>query len=356
MNEAAIASRENRSMTHSMTRRIGWLFGAGVLFAAIPASAVFVPNALGERVAAGLVAHNVCSATFVGGLDPQATFEEQIRTILPGLAWKPLAYRVDRVNRTVAASFARLDRARARFTPGYGCRLDYPENVRAPAPRSLTPVVADAFAPAGPVETADSKIAAALSRVFTERPSQPTKDVKAAVVVRNGRVVAERYAPGFGTNTPLLSYSVAKSFTNALLGVLVRQGRLRVDQPVGAPEWAATGDVRRRITIEDLARMRSGLDVAEEESVSSPVAVMEYARADMAGFAARHSLKHPPGTAWEYTSANTLILDRLLGRTVGGGAAGMRDFAERELFAPLHIANVTMEFDGAGVFVGSSYV
>jgi hypothetical protein len=57
-----------------MTRRIGWLFGAGVLFAAIPASAVFVPNALGERVAAGLVAHNVCSATFVGGLDPQATF------------------------------------------------------------------------------------------------------------------------------------------------------------------------------------------------------------------------------------------------------------------------------------------
>jgi CubicO group peptidase (beta-lactamase class C family) len=102
--------------------------------------------------------------------------------------------------------------------------------------------------------------------------------------------------------------------------------------------------------------MRSGLDAAEAESAFSPVAQMEYARADMAGFAAQHALKHPPGTRWEYTSANTLILDRLLGHTVGGGAEGMRAFAQRELFAPLGMTGVTMEFDGAGVFVGSSYV
>jgi CubicO group peptidase (beta-lactamase class C family) len=103
-------------------------------------------------------------------------------------------------------------------------------------------------------------------------------------------------------------------------------------------------------------RMRSGLDCPEAESAFSPVAEMEYDRADMAGFAARHLLKRAPGAEWEYTSADTLILDRLLGRTIGGGAAGMRDFAERELFAPLRMSDVTMEFDGAGVFVGSSYV
>lgn len=344
-------------MAHCVARRVGWLCGAGVLLVAIPVSAVFVVDALGARVAAGLVAHNLCSATFVAGVDPQATFNEQIRTILPGAAWRPLAYQVDRTTRSVAASFGGLGRARARFTPGYGCRLDYPENVRVPAPRSSSPVaISDAFAPATAVVTSDSKLAAALRRVFIEHPSRPIKDVKAVVIVKDGQVVAERYAPGFGIDTPLLSYSVAKSFTNALLGVLVRRGRLRVDQPAGAPEWAAPGDVRGRVTIEDLARMRSGLDVDEAESVSSPVAVMEYARSDMAGFAARHSLKHPAGTAWEYTSANTLILDRLLGREVGGGAAGMRNFAERELFAPLHMAGVTMEFDGTGVFVGSSYV
>lgn len=102
--------------------------------------------------------------------------------------------------------------------------------------------------------------------------------------------------------------------------------------------------------------MRSGLDMVESESAFSPVAEMEYAQADMASFAARQALKHKPGTEWEYTSADTLILDRLLGDTVGSGAAGMREFAERELFAPLHMADITMEFDGAGVFGGSSYI
>jgi CubicO group peptidase (beta-lactamase class C family) len=102
--------------------------------------------------------------------------------------------------------------------------------------------------------------------------------------------------------------------------------------------------------------MRSGLDAAETGNGFDPVSQMEFTQDDMAGFAARHRLKRPPGGAWEYTSANTLILDRLIGRTVGGGAAGLSDFAARELFSPLHMSGVTIEFDGTGVFVGSPYV
>jgi CubicO group peptidase (beta-lactamase class C family) len=312
------------------------------------------------RVAAGLTAHNLCSATFIAALDPHATFNEQVRVILQGPLGRLLHYTVDRAGQSVEASFAGLIHARARFTPGYGCRLDYAENVPAPPPQLAAPVPApDGFAPSAPVPASDPRIAAAVDGVFSERKAQPIKNVKAVVIVRDGHVIAERYAPGFGIDTPLLSYSVAKSFTNALSGVLVREGRLRVDQPAGAPEWAGADDPRARVTVEDLLRMRSGLDAAEAESASSPVAQMEYARADMAdmaGFAAQHALKRPPGTAWKYTCADTLILDRLLGRIVGGGAAGMRDFAQRELFGPLNMSRVTMEFDGAGVFVGSSYV
>lgn len=152
---------------------------------------------------------------------------------------------------------------------------------------------------------------------------------------------------------------MAKSFTNAFLAVLVRQGRLSVTQPVGAPEWAAAGDPRARLTIEDLLRMQSGLDAREDDSATSAVAQMEFvgrAATDMAAFAAQHPIKQPPGQRFEYTSANTIILDRLLARTVGGGAAGFRAFTEREVFAPLHMSNVTMEFDGAGTFVGSTWV
>jgi CubicO group peptidase (beta-lactamase class C family) len=206
------------------------------------------------------------------------------------------------------------------------------------------------------VATTDATIATAIDRVFSENPKEPIKNVKAVVVVKDDHVIAERYAVGFGIDTPLLSYSVAKSFTNALLGVLVREGRLHVDQPAGAPEWAEPGDPRNRITIEQLLQMRSGLDAAETGSGFDPASQMLLAHSDMAGFAAQHRLKHPPGTHWEYTSVNTLILDRLLGNIVGGGATGMREFAERELFRPLHMSNVTMEFDGKGVFVGSSYV
>jgi CubicO group peptidase (beta-lactamase class C family) len=83
---------------------------------------------------------------------------------------------------------------------------------------------------------------------------------------------------------------------------------------------------------------------------------MLYAKDDMAAFAASFALRLPPRTEWEYTSSNTLILDRLLGTTVGGGAPGMRAFADKELFAPLHMDHVTMEFDGTGTFVGSAHV
>ena len=309
------------------------------------------------KAASGLAAKDICSATFVSGIDPDATLNELVRPMLGNFVTRFVHYHVDYAGGNVTASFAGIIRSKAGFVPGYGCRLEYPDNL--PLPPARTPAsspIPDVFALQGPVAPPDPLIAAALDRLFTESPNQPVKDVKAVVVVRDGSVIAERYAPGYGIETPLLGYSVAKSFTNALLGILVREGRLRVNQPVGATEWAHPGDSRSSITIEDLIRMESGLDASETGSGFDPVSQMELTQGDMAGFAARRPLKWPHGGTWEYTSANTLILDRLLGYTVGGGAAGMRDFAERELFAPMHMAKVTMEFDGRGVFVGSSYV
>ena len=331
---------------------------SGVILLALLACAAAIYHPVrAARVAAGLAAHNLCSAVFVAGLDPLVIMREQIGVFLPGpLGWM-VEYRIDRAKPGVETSFARIAHASASYSPGYGCRLDDPNNI--PAPISPPPIFggrSDAFAPEEPVPAADLKLSAAIDKVFAEDASQSLKNVKAVVVCRDGRVIGERYAPGFGVRTPLLSYSVAKSLTNALAGILVRQGRLRVDQGVEAPEWVDAADPRRRITAEDLLRMRSGLDVEEADTALSPVAEMEFAQSDMASFAARHPLKTPPGATWEYTSANTLILTRLIGRIVGGGEAGMLQFAQRELFTRLNMGDVTMEFDGAGTFVGSSYV
>ena len=328
-----------------------------VVVLGIIAAAVYWRPDRALQVASGLMAHNLCSAAFISGLDPQATADELVKPMLPKFVRPRLRYYVDPNLKTVDASVAGLEPLRAAFTSGYGCRLVLDPRYPGPAPvipRAASP--ADSFAPLTPVVSEDPAINAELTREFTDEPSQPRRYVKAIVIVKDGRIVAERYAPGFTLDTPLLSYSVAKSFTNALLGILVRQGRLKIDQPVDPPEWQRSGDPRRAITIDDLLRMESGINAAETGSGFDPVSQMLYGKDDMAAFAAGFPLKEPPRTTWEYTSVDTLILDRLLGKTVGDGAAGMRAFADQELFAPLHMDHVTMEFDGAGTFVGSAHV
>jgi CubicO group peptidase (beta-lactamase class C family) len=338
-----------------MKRIFLWALTLAVLVG-IAAAAYWRPDRA-LQAASGLTAHNLCSAVFISNLDQQATADELVKPMLPGFVGPLLRYHVDRTLKTVESSVVGLKPMRAAFTPGYGCRLIVDPLYSEPAPsiqRVASP--ADSFAPPAQVASEDSGINEALTREFTEQPSQPPRYVKAIVVVKDGHVIAERYAPGFTLDTPLLSYSVAKSFTNALLGILVRQGRLRIDQPVGAPEWKQSGDPRNAVVLDDLLRMDSGIDAPETGSGFDPVAQMLYGKDDMAAFAAGFPLKEPPRTRWEYTSANTLILDRLIGATVGGGAPGMRAFADQELFAPLHMDHVTMEFDGAGTFVGSAHI
>jgi CubicO group peptidase (beta-lactamase class C family) len=333
-----------------------WALNLAVLVV-IAAAALYWRPDRALQTASGLTAHNLCSAVFIAGLDPQATADELVKPMLPGFVRPLLRYHVDRAVKTVEASVSGLEPMRAAYTSGYGCRMELDPEYQGPPPATLRAASSpDSFAPLTAVSIEDPGINAALDREFTEQSLQSPRFVKAIVIVKDGRVVAERYAPGFGIDTPLLSYSVAKSFTNALLGILVRQGRLRIDQPIGAPEWSKSGDPRNAIVIDDLLRMDSGIDASETGSGFDPASQMLYVKDDMAAFAAGFPQKEPPRSEWEYTSVNTLILDRLLGATVGGGAPGMRAFADRELYIPLHMDHVTMEFDGAGSFVGAAHV
>jgi hypothetical protein len=246
-------------------------------------------------VAAGVAAHHVCSMTFVGGQDPDRTYDELVMPVL-GDFGRLLKVHVWRDKHEVEISGPLRELARAHFTPGYGCRLLLPGDRPLPAVAGapIAPAV-DGFAPKQRVSSSKPTVTAALDNVFAEHAGQPVKRVKAVVIVKDGQVVAERYADGVDEHSPLLSFSVAKSFTNALLGILVREGKLRVDEPLNAPEWKDKNDPRRAITLEDLMRMRSGLAVEEAESASSPVAKMEFLHGDMAAFAAAQPATEPPG-------------------------------------------------------------
>lgn len=153
-----------------------------------------------------------------------------------------------------------------------------------------------------------------------------------------------------------MGYSVSKSIISALIGILVKQGKLSVNVPAPISEWSNPSDPRHAITIDQLLRMTSGLSLEESDSGLDRVSSMLFLKNDMAGFAERSRLQYTPGSSWEYTSGNTLILSRILRDTVGGSADAVRQFAQEELFGPLGITSGHIDFDVTGTPVGSIYI
>ncbi len=321
-----------------------------VLAVVLAALVVFRPDRA-LRVASGMAAQTVCSAAFVSKVDPERTFAETVRP-LASVAGPLLRYGVDREAKTVHASILGVLGTEAIYRPGYGCRLEYADSVAVPPPVTAGEPLAE-----GPVfETASADLRAALDHIFTEPKDEIPRHIKAVVIVKDGRIVAEKYADGIGPETPLPSFSVAKSVTSALVGILVREGKLNVDAPAPVDAWHGANDPRAAITLDNLIRMASGLALGETGSGFDPVSRMLYLENDMAGYAQTGALGVPPGTRFDYTSVNTLIVAGIVKRAVGGGQAGYLRFAQDELFAPAGMRRVTMEFDGAGTQVASTSI
>jgi CubicO group peptidase (beta-lactamase class C family) len=201
---------------------------------------------------------------------------------------------------------------------------------------------------------------AAIDGAFQAIGRSGVPDTRALLVVHHGTIIAERYAPGFARDTRFQSWSVAKSITHALVGILVGQGRLDVHAPADVSAWRHDGDPRGGITLEQLLRMTSGLDGPDDDDrpLASFALEMTYGAGarDTAAFAETARLVHPPGTHWAYSTPSTAIVAQILGRTVGGGREGMLAFMRDALFAPLGMTSAVPEFDAAGTFEGGMFV
>ena len=181
----------------------------------------------------------------------------------------------------------------------------------------------------------------------------------ALVVVHRGRLVAERYAPSVSTTTPLISWSMAKSITDALVGMCVQDGVVDVDSPVAVEAWR--DDERSTITMQHLLEMRSGLRWIEDyvDGETSDVIAMLFGsgKADHAAYATACPLAAPPGSTWLYSSGTTNVITRILGDLLGD-TAGSHEHMDRllqRLFGALGMV-AEPRFDATGTFVGSSYV
>jgi len=199
----------------------------------------------------------------------------------------------------------------------------------------------------------------------------------ALLVQQHGDVVLERYgvrpanlfetdAVAVTADTPLISWSVAKSMVHAAVGILGGDGRIDPLDPAPVPEWRGTE--KEAITLLDLLEMRSGLAFVEDyvDGETSDVIDMLFGSGskDHAAYAAAKPLLHPPGTVWSYSSGTTNIVTRILGDLVVGDLdaapaqreAAMRAFLDQRLFGPVGMSDADPRFDEAGNWVGSSYV
>lgn len=350
-----------------MTKRrlILTLAAATALIATLTALAVTAVRARDlPRVATGFVANVLCSETFVSGQDPGRIFSDTTAA-MPGvglITWA-LDYRVDRARRDVVVTLLGLGRSHAVYREGLGCHLDHGgavADIALPAmdgkpsqPRLPEIAGSSVVAPQTP------QLGAAFDRAFAEPDQPPFRRTRAIVVVRDGRVVGERYADGYGVDTPILGFSATKSVMSALAGILVRKGMLTLDQPAPVAAWQSPGDPRHAITVDHLLRHTAGLALgsslsASLASVLEPVNRMKFMVSDMAAYAESIALETPPGNAWNYHDGNTVILSHLIRNAAGGSASDVLRLAQQELFAPLGMRHVTIEFDAAGTPEGSS--
>ncbi|MEY3700541.1 MAG: hypothetical protein RIT16_901, partial [Actinomycetota bacterium] len=182
----------------------------------------------------------------------------------------------------------------------------------------------------------------------------------AELVVKGGKIEHEIYGKEIHADTTLISWSMAKSITQALVGVAVLDGLLDIDQPTGLAEWSC--DDRREITLRHLLEMRSGLSWVEDyvDGENSDVIDMLFGKGkeDTAAYAVSQPLIARPGASWVYSSGTTNIVSRILGNALGdtnGSYQNMLKFMQDRLFVPLGM-KAEPKFDAAGTFVGSSYV
>ena len=355
-----------------MKVRTRWIaLGAALAVIAALAVAAYTNREFIEQIPLGCAfkAKALCAGLFVQGL-PAQTIEREDSGFSP--TFGILRARIDPVRRSVTCSLFGLGifAKTAVYIEGLGPVLlsgVSEKKLRAMAPPAAPAQAADQAGidwPAGdrepkrPAPAIDTAaLAAAVDATFVERDSAHLKRTRAILVVYDGRIVAERYAPGIRPETRLLSWSMAKSFTNAMVGILVRQGAIDIHAPAPVPEWKAAGDPRHAVSTDILMRMSSGLTWYEEyaDHPISDVNRMLFLEPDTAAFAAAKPLAAKPDTVWSYSSGTTNIVSRIV-RDVIGSEADYLAFPRRELFDRIGMRGAVFGTDASGVLCGSSYL
>jgi CubicO group peptidase (beta-lactamase class C family) len=322
-----------------------------------------------EHHAAGF-AKVICSAVFLTGLDPTFAAENV------GYFTAPYAERakmgkpvIDRANSSVHVRLSSGVTRTARYFGDQGCvtlpagttSVGFtPVTVRKRAAGPATPwPMGDALPTHDAVAAAvdASKVKEAVDAAF-----EPAEALTAAFVVTwKGRLIAERYGAGISASTPLESWSMGKSVTASLMGILIREGAYELWQPAPVPEWQKAGDPRAKIRIGDLLQMSSGLrirapqDPDYDPSGPYPDHLYLYTGPNAFQWAATRPLQWPPGMIGRYHNTDPVLINYLIRLAVEKRGEQYLSFPQRTLFDRIGIRTMVIETDAAGNFLTQGY-
>ncbi len=330
-----------------------WVWSAAALVVAGGGFALWKADTM-VGVASGYMTKIACSETFVAKRNPPDFLDTEFKDISPVL--DRIRLRVDSEKRVVSGGVFGLGAARAIYRDGYGCTLvrgGVPEALPALAPIEDAPLP---DAKSGSASVRDDVDYAAIEAAFDLAFADRDAATRALLVVKDGAVIAERYADGFSSETPFLSWSMAKSVTATMVGAAMQRGLVDLESPAPVAEWDHK-DERSSITWNNLLQMQSGLSFSEiYEDPNSDVSKMLFRARDTGAVAAKKRLVHPPGTAWSYASGTTNLIQRTLHEALEANDVGYHAFARDAIFAPINAASFVMEPDSSGTYIGSSFV
>jgi CubicO group peptidase (beta-lactamase class C family) len=328
------------------------------LVVAVCAGIYFYMNPL-LPIITGYSAKNLASGVFVAGRTQESMENEDLNFSFI----KYNKNKIDLEKKEVKSSFL-WHTSKAIYIDGFGCSLIndaekeemlsrpysqaaiHPEN-----PDTIPWPMGDLVSDTIPHGINTEKLEAALDQAFLD--TIPFKGTFAVTVVYKGQIVAEKYRDDIQPGTKFLSWSMAKSFTNALLGILAKEGKIDINKPIGFDEWQ--NDDRKNITIGHLMHMNSGLEWNENYGNNSDVNIMLHKEGDMAQYTIEKPLVARPDSVWVYSSGSTNIVSKIIRQTIGSDAE-YYTFPRKALFNKIGMRSAVWEVDASGTFVGSSYL
>jgi len=196
-----------------------------------------------------------------------------------------------------------------------------------------------------------AKLNAAVANAFDTK-GQIKKRTRSVLVIYKDKIIAEKYDTGFNKDSKILGWSMTKSITSALFGILQKQGKIDVSKPAPIAEWA--NDERSKITIANLLSMNSGLEWEEDYNKISDVTKMLFLDTDMSQAQLKKPAEFKPNSHWNYSSGTTNLLSGILRKQFKTHQEYL-DFWYSGLIDKIGMSSMLVETDMAGNYVGSSY-